>query len=137
MILALALLLGITLHEAAHAWVAELLGDCTAAELGRCSLLPWRHADFLGSVVVPFVLWWWTGAIAGWGRPVPLNRERLGRSCYLLALAAGPASNLLLAVWLYAFGLTEAAGVNVIIAGVNLLPLPPLDGGRIAQELIG
>jgi Zn-dependent protease len=153
---ALPVLLAITLHEAAHGYVARSLGDLTAHRAGRITLNPLRHVDPVGTVLVPAAMLLAAGFLFGWARPVPVNFAALRspkRDMFWVA-AAGPASNLAMAlVWtaLLAFGAALmppaaaewfvkvcAAGmlVNVILAILNLLPLPPLDGGRIAVSLL-
>jgi Zn-dependent protease len=134
--LLLAAIVGITLHEAAHAGSALLMGDPTAHALGRASLAPWRHIDPLGSLAVPLVLFTLTGVVAGWGRAVPLDRTRLGRLGYLLAVAAGPAANALLAFGCWLAGWDAGATANLALCCLNLLPVPPLDGSHIARELL-
>ncbi|MCU7959876.1 MAG: site-2 protease family protein [gamma proteobacterium symbiont of Bathyaustriella thionipta] len=156
-VLALPVLLAITIHEAAHALVARYLGDDTAASLGRASLNPLRHIDPLGTIVVPLVMYITTPFLFGWAKPVPVNWSRLRqpkRDMGLVALA-GPASNLLMAVawslllnaafYLIPQGdvsqwLIYTASVGVLINGVlmllNLLPILPLDGGRILASLL-
>jgi len=158
---ALPVLFGITLHEAAHGYVARLFGDPTAHQAGRISLNPMRHIDPVGTIVVPLVLLLSTklmggaGLLFGWAKPVPVNFGRLRhpkRDMLWVALA-GPASNLLMAVlWGIVLRLLDEpwsdtlsfwaqmaiAGINVnlILMALNLLPLPPLDGGRMAFSLL-
>ncbi len=149
---ALPVLLAVTLHEVAHGWVARALGDPTAAEQGRLSLNPLRHVDPVGTVLVPAVLALLGGFIFGWARPVPVNMHRLPnprRDMALVALA-GPAANLAMAIgWALllrasadAHGTLVAqmaqAGVviNLVLMVLNLLPLPPLDGGRVLNGVL-
>jgi len=158
---ALPVLFGITLHEAAHGYVARLLGDPTAHQAGRISLNPMRHIDPVGTIVVPLVLLLSTklmgggGLLFGWAKPVPVNFGRLRRpkQDMLWVALAGPASNLCMAV-LWAIGLRlldeswsdalsfwarmAIAGiqVNLVLMALNLMPLPPLDGGRIVFSLL-
>lgn len=156
---ALPVIFAITLHEAAHGYVARYFGDMTAYEAGRISLNPVRHIDPMGTVVVPLVTLLLTvsfgGILFGWAKPVPVNFGRLRRpkQDMLWVAAAGPGVNLAMALfWAlmikiaptlpgsFATPLTlmGQAGVqiNVVLMVLNLLPLPPLDGGRIAISLL-
>lgn len=154
------LLFSLTVHEAAHAWAADRLGDPTARLLGRLSLNPAVHIDPIGTLLLP-VLAFSTGApIIGWAKPVPVNVSRLprGRRDFLLVAAAGPASNLVLAVGgaivlrligPFESGVPETGFVepvrlmadwtvrlNVLLAVFNMLPIPPLDGGNVLAGLL-
>jgi len=159
---ALPVLFAITLHEAAHGYVARYFGDPTAAQAGRISLNPLRHIDPMGTIVVPLVLLFATklmggGLLFGWAKPVPVNWSRLRRPKrdMLWVALAGPASNLLMAIGWVLFlrvllmldlisgpqdfwALMASAGVqvNLILMALNLLPLLPLDGGRIVFSLL-
>lgn len=153
---ALPLIFAITVHETAHGWVALRLGDPTAKMLGRLSLNPVRHIDPIGTLLVPGILLMLGGVIFGWAKPVPITWQNLKRPKRDMALVAlgGPLANLLMAVlWAFviqggalladaAIGLfliyTGVAGIfiNVILMVLNLLPLPPLDGGRVATGLL-
>lgn len=161
-IYALPVVFAITMHEAAHGYVAKYFGDLTAFSAGRVSLNPLRHIDPVGTIALPLVLlavsklFGGGGILFGWAKPVPVNFANLRRPKrdMLWVAAAGPASNLLMAVfWLlmvkaglalqgdyFAVPLTlmGAAGVffNIVIMVLNLLPLPPLDGGRILVSLL-
>ncbi len=159
---ALPVILAITLHEAAHGYVARYFGDLTAHAQGRISLNPMRHIDPMGTIVVPLVLFTLskltvgTGFLFGWAKPVPVNFGNLRRPKYdmLWVAAAGPGANLFMAfLWalVMKLGLSMPdselskpmllmgeAGIeiNVILMVLNLLPLPPLDGGRMAASLL-
>ena len=156
-IYALPVIFAITLHEAAHGYVAKHYGDLTAYAQGRVTLNPLRHIDPLGTIIVPLLLIA-VGShyIFGWAKPVPVNFANLRRPKrdMLWVAAAGPGANLLMAfLWalVIKFGLAMPesdlaepmilmgkAGIliNAILLVLNLLPLPPLDGGRIAVSLL-
>ena len=155
---AIPLLFAITLHEAAHGYVARYFGDLTAYAQGRISLNPMRHIDPIGTVLIPLLLLWMTsGKFAfGWAKPVPVNFAALRRpkQDMLWVALAGPAANLVMALFwaamykvafmipgsYFAEPLIEMAQfgvkINAILLVLNLLPLPPLDGGRIAISLL-
>lgn len=155
-IIVIPLLLAITLHEAAHAWVAYKLGDNTAKMLGRVSFNPFVHIDPFGTVLLPLMLLM-SGApfLFGYAKPVPINFMRLRnprRDMVFVALA-GPLANIILvicaALLLHIVGfLPDMAGnwlvgniifaikINAILAAFNMLPIPPLDGGRVAVGLL-
>jgi Zn-dependent protease len=147
--------LGITVHEVAHGWVAGKLGDTTAKMMGRLTLNPLKHVDPVGTILIPgLLLLLPTGFIFGYAKPVPINWRNLGQPKRDMAIvaAAGPAANLLMAmVWALLvragplFGDMGIALVYMGVAGVfintvlmvlNLLPLPPLDGGRVMTSLL-
>lgn len=129
-----AAVIGMTLHEFAHAFVATLGGDPTPRWTGRLSLNPLRHMHPIGSVVVPVLSLLSLGIVIGWGDPVPIDRTCLTRKYYLVALAAGPFMNLVVAGWFAAGGFSAGATVNLTLALVNLVPVRPLDGARILEE---
>jgi Zn-dependent protease len=154
----LPLLFGITLHEVAHGWVAKQLGDKTALMMGRLTLNPIKHIDPLGTIIVPGLMMLAGGAIFGWAKPVPVTWQNLKdpkRDMALVALA-GPMANLGMAfLWaliarlgLLLSSVSSWASVPMILMGkvgivlnlvlmiLNLLPLPPLDGGRIMTSLL-
>jgi Zn-dependent protease len=157
-IYALPVLFAITLHEAAHGYVARHFGDMTAYAQGRISLNPARHFDWLGTLVIPIVILVLSSGkfLFGWAKPVPVNYSALRspRRHMLWVAAAGPASNLAMAIgWALLLKIalvvpvnmfTEPmlemgkAGiqVNLIFAFLNLLPILPLDGGRIVASLL-
>lgn len=156
----LVLLFSLTVHEAAHAWAADRLGDATARRLGRLSLNPFVHLDLVGTVLVPAVAIATGAPLIGWAKPVPVHPARLGRPRrdLMAVAAAGPASNLLLALaaaltirlappWPAAAGQIAIAEplaalaaatlqVNLLLAVFNLLPLPPLDGSAVVGGLL-
>lgn len=156
---ALPVLFAITVHEVAHGWVAKLLGDPTAMMLGRLTLNPIKHVDPMGTFVVPLALMLMHLPVFGWARPVPVTWENLKRPKRDMALvaAAGPGANLLMALlWgaIMSVGVNLSGGdlvwlgrplaymgfagiqINVVLMVLNLLPLPPLDGGRILAGLL-
>jgi len=158
-VLLIPVLFAIIVHEVSHGWVAKYLGDPTAQRLGRLTLNPVKHIDPLGTILVPALLVLLrTGFVFGWAKPVPVTWENLRRPKRDMAIvaAAGPASNLLMAIgWGLIVKLSllmpDAAvsiseplkymGLGGILANVllmvfNLLPLPPLDGGRVAVGLL-
>ena len=152
----LPVLIAVTFHEAAHGYVARLLGDETASRLGRVSLNPFRHIDPFGTILLPgLLLLSHSPFLFGYAKPVPVNFRALRnpRSGMVLVAAAGPAMNIGLAIiaalsfhlviylpvlaaqWT-ALNLKNAVVVNAVLAVFNLFPLPPLDGGRIAVGLL-
>ncbi|MCP5368467.1 MAG: site-2 protease family protein [Hyphomicrobiales bacterium] len=154
---AIPVLLAVTLHEAAHGWAAWRLGDDTAKRLGRVTFNPFRHIDLFGTILLPALLLLASGgqAMFGFAKPVPVNFARLRnpRRDMVLVAAAGPGINLLLAVaagllfhlvnllpaeaqrWVF-FNLMNLMAFNLIIGVFNMLPIPPLDGGRVAVGLL-
>ena len=153
---AIPILLAITLHEVAHGRVARRFGDRTAEAAGRLSLNPVRHIDPIGTVLVPMLLLWLGGFLFGWAKPVPVNPGRLRRprQDMVWVAAAGPASNLLMALgWAVVLSYSQHRGggvvaewlqtmasigvsINLLLAVFNMLPIPPLDGGRVLANLL-
>ena len=155
---ALPVLFAITLHEAAHGYVARHFGDMTAHAQGRISLNPVRHIDPVGTIVVPLIVLLLSGGrlLFGWAKPVPVNYSALRRPKQHMAwvAAAGPAANLAMVIGWAAllkiamalptnyftlpFALMAEAGirVNLVFMFLNLVPIPPLDGGRIVTGLL-
>jgi Zn-dependent protease len=154
----LPVLFAITVHEAAHGWMAYKLGDNTAKSQGRVSINPVKHIHWFGTIVLPFTLLLLTGLIFGWAKPVPINWNKLKHSRRDMALVAGagPASNLIMILfwgvaakiglvlvsyhflWAKAIAYMGLAGIhiNIILILLNLLPIPPLDGSRILYSFL-
>lgn len=155
-IYALPVIFAITLHEAAHGYVALKFGDTTAKMLGRITLNPLKHIDPVGTILVPGLTLALGGILFGWAKPVPVNFGQLRhpKQDMFWVAAAGPAANILMAIFWAAMiklghgmsgnpyaaplMLMGSAGVtiNAVLAALNLLPIPPLDGGRIAVSLL-
>lgn len=153
---AIPIIFAITLHEAAHGYAALKFGDKTAWQLGRITLNPLRHIDPIGTVLVPAIMLMTSGMLFGWAKPVPVNFGRLRRpkQDMLWVAAAGPGANLVMALgwatvlkivagaddFIFGEALAEMARVglriNAVLMILNLLPLPPLDGGRIVTSLL-
>ena len=155
------LLFSLTVHEMAHAWTADRLGDPTARHLGRVSFNPLVHADPIGTVLFPLLAMIGNLPLIGWAKPVPVNTRllRTGRRGLVMVAAAGPASNLIIAftaaailsvfppvspVMLgepnvsapLAMLLSRAVQLNLLLAVFNMLPIPPLDGGNVLSALL-
>jgi len=154
---AIPILFAITLHEAAHGWVAEKLGDPTARNLGRISINPIKHIDPIGTIVVPLFLATVSPFVMGWAKPVPIEPRYFKSPLLDMALVAvaGPVSNFFMAcMWalfivlagalfdyskLLTFLLTMGKNgiiINVVLMVLNLLPIPPLDGGRVVAGIL-
>jgi Zn-dependent protease len=163
-VIALPLIFAITLHEAAHGWVAHKLGDQTAWMMGRVTLNPAKHIDLLGTIILPVIMLIISGFMFGWAKPVPVNWRALKnpkRDMAFVAIA-GPCANLLMALlWALVAKLAqtllvtthgdsslfwiaeyfELAGkygifINCILLVLNLIPIPPLDGSRVVSSLL-
>jgi Zn-dependent protease len=149
----------ITVHEVAHGWVAKKYGDNTASILGRLTLNPIKHIDLFGTIILPGILLaTGTGFIFGWAKPVPVDPRNFKNPLHDMAIVAlaGPVSNLLMALaWALVtrLGVTIGAGaeaislpliytgiagisINLVLALINLLPIPPLDGSRILTGIL-
>jgi Zn-dependent protease len=151
---AIPVLFAITVHEAAHGYVARMFGDNTAYVLGRVTLNPVKHIDPLGTIVIPLGMVLLTGFMFGWAKPVPVDwgSLRKPKRDMIWVAAAGPGVNLAMAVvWALLYRALSAVGVqesyfylvaqagisvNLVFMALNLLPIPPLDGGRIVSGLL-
>ena len=151
---AIPVLFAITVHEASHGYVARMFGDNTAYVLGRVTLNPIKHIDPLGTIAIPLGMVILTGFMFGWAKPVPVDWSSLRKPKrdMIWVAAAGPAVNLVMAIlWVILFRILHMAGiqeqfflevaragvqVNLVFMALNLLPIPPLDGGRIVAGLL-
>lgn len=154
---AIPILFAITIHEVAHGWVARYFGDHTAARLGRLSLNPLKHVDMIGTVIVPALMWLFSGFLFGWAKPVPVvaGNLRHPRQHMAIVAAAGPFVNLLMTLFWAAvlklmlesgaggvaavFVMLMAVGgiiINIVLMVLNLLPIPPLDGSRVLNGFL-
>ncbi len=152
------IIFAVTLHEAAHGYIALRFGDDTALKLGRITLNPLKHIDLMGTIIIPVVLMLSTGFIFGWAKPVPVNASRLHhpkRDMAWVALA-GPMANFVMALfWGLVFKLSiylyqqkigasiplsymaqAGISINLVLMVLNLIPIPPLDGSRMITSIL-
>lgn len=151
----LPILFAITLHEVAHGWVADMRGDHTARMMGRLTLNPIKHIDLLGTIILPIAFFVTTGFMFGWAKPVPVNSRNLKNPRLDMALVAiaGPVSNIVMALFWgciakigFSFHLPISEAlvtmgkigiiINLVLALLNLIPIPPLDGSRVVSACL-
>ena len=148
----------VTVHEVAHGWVASQFGDQTAKSMGRLTLNPMKHIDPIGTIVVPAIMYFTSGFIFGWAKPVPVNWRNLGhpRRDMAIVAIAGPAANLLMLLfWTMSAKIISLSGndpnylaqllfymcsigitINIVLMILNLFPILPLDGGRVLTAML-
>ena len=148
----------VTVHEVAHGWVASQFGDQTARSMGRLTLNPIKHIDPVGTIVVPVIMYFTSGFIFGWAKPVPINWRNLGhpRRDMAIVAIAGPAANLLMLLfWAMSAKVIMLLGndsnhlaqllfimcsigitINIVLMILNLFPVLPLDGGRVLTSML-
>ena len=148
----------VTVHEVAHGWVASWFGDQTARSMGRLTLNPIKHIDPVGTIVVPAIMYFASGFIFGWAKPVPINWRNLGhpRRDMAIVAIAGPAANLLMLLfWAMSAKVIMLLGndsnhltqllfimsnigimINIVLMILNLFPILPLDGGRVLTAML-
>lgn len=148
----------VTVHEVAHGWVASRFGDQTARSMGRLTLNPIKHIDPVGTIVVPAIMYFTSGFIFGWAKPVPINWRNLGhpRRDMAIVAIAGPAANLLMLLfWAMSAKVIMLLGndsnhltqllfimsnigimINIVLMILNLFPILPLDGGRVLTAML-
>ena len=158
MVWVIPVLFAVTVHEVAHGWVANQLGDKTALMLGRLTLNPLKHIELVGTIIIPFLCLLAGGFIFGWAKPVPVNWRNLKRPRRDAALVAiaGPVSNLLMAIFwaviakcgelglqqgfenalFLAYTGSAGISINLLLMTLNLVPIPPLDGSRVVSSLL-
>lgn len=148
-------LFAITLHEVAHGWVADMRGDHTARMMGRLTLNPIKHIDLLGTIILPILFFISTGFMFGWAKPVPVNVRNLKNPRLDMALVAiaGPLSNIIMALFWgciakisFSFNFPVSVAlvtmskigilINLVLALLNLIPIPPLDGSRVVSACL-
>jgi len=148
----------VTVHEVAHGWVASRLGDQTAKSMGRLTLNPLKHIDIVGTILVPAIMYFVSGFIFGWAKPVPVNWRNLGhpRRDMAIVAIAGPVANLvMLLFWAMSAKIITLSGIdlnyltqlllimcsigitiNIVLMILNLFPILPLDGGRVLTAML-